>query len=131
MTAATPSAFGSAIKSSSNSITGTRPWDTRIECSLSRGWVLFPSKPKSEIHPVISIAHLEPAPRDPDPYGRNAYPEPGPVAEWDEEDPPYEISTLLDRREAQIHEALYGAKELVVEYDEKHLRPPFGKGDPE
>nr|OMP83046.1 Retrovirus-related Pol polyprotein from transposon gypsy [Diplodia seriata] len=96
------------------------------------------------IHPVISVAHLEPAPRGKDPYGRNEYPEPGPVTEWDAEDPPYEIARLLDRREAEIRgrkvkkylvqwkgwgpahntwiaeEALSGARELVQEYEEAH-----------
>lgn len=41
-----------------------------------------------KIHPIISIAQLEPAPRDKDPYDREPkYPKPGPVVDWDDPDP--------------------------------------------
>ena len=55
------------------------------------------------IHPVISVAQLEPAPKDDDPYNRSADMHPPPVENADDSDPenedrPYEIERFLDKR---------------------------------
>ncbi|KAL1981340.1 hypothetical protein VTN96DRAFT_2781 [Rasamsonia emersonii] len=51
------------------------------------------------IHPVISVAHLEPAPKGPDPYGRTAT-EPGAVLDerFPEDTDRYEVEVILDKR---------------------------------
>ncbi len=102
--------------------------------------------PTMRIHPVVSVAQLEPA-YDNDPYGREANTEPPPVeneavnSDNDETAPAYEIERLLDRRVTRrgrgkvtvqylvkwkgyshAHNAWYGledlqdAKELLDEY---------------
>ena len=54
--------------------------------------------PSMKIHPVISIAQLEPH-TGPDPYGRLSNPEPPPVEEEGEvQDPAYEVEKLLNKR---------------------------------
>ena len=57
--------------------------------------------PTLNIHPVISVASLEPAPKGKDPYNRRRDDEQPPVVENDEEGTGdhYEIERLLDRRE--------------------------------
>ena len=54
--------------------------------------------PGYTIHPVISVAHLERFPQDPDPFNRPHNHEPGPVAAQDDDAPEYEIERLLGRR---------------------------------
>ncbi|KAH3989747.1 hypothetical protein HBH52_015990 [Parastagonospora nodorum] len=95
-----------------------------------------------KIHPVVSVAQLEPLPRGVDPFGRTFESRQGPVEAADEEYPEYEIESLLDRKIdkrsgsrkylvrwkgwGSIHnqwydeEDLSGAKELLKEYNDKH-----------
>lgn len=57
--------------------------------------------PIMKIHPVASIAQLEPATPGPDPYGRTTDYHPPPVEEEDDplrEAPHYEVERLLDKR---------------------------------
>lgn len=44
----------------------------------------------------ISIVQIEPMPREKSLFGILGYPEPEPVAEWDAEDIPYDVSRLFD-----------------------------------
>ena len=65
-----------------------------------------------KIHQVISVAHLEPAPKGSDPYQRTAKPSnPGPVAESDDEWKPYAVEKLVGRRERR-----YGRGKPITEY---------------
>ena len=59
-----------------------------------------------EIHPVISVAYLEPAPKEDDPFNRQSH-EPGPVItsnSYDPNDsaPSYEIEQLLDTKVTNV-----------------------------
>lgn len=55
--------------------------------------------PIIEIHPVISIAQLEPAPKSEDPFKRPYPTNPGPVrAEGDDSAPSYEIERIIGKR---------------------------------
>ena len=57
--------------------------------------------PTWRIHPVVSVAQLEPAPNDPDPHGREN-PEPPPLStDLDDPAPVYEIESLLARRRSR------------------------------
>ena len=96
--------------------------------------------PTWRIHPVVSVAQLEPAPNDPDPHGREN-PEPPPLStDLDDPAPVYEIESLLARRRSRgktqylVKWAGYGhehnvwynaedltsAQELMRQYDETH-----------
>lgn len=65
------------------------------------------------IHPVISVASLEPAPKGKDPYDRGRDNEQPPVVDNDVEGTKdhYEIELLLDRRERRPK-----GKDPVVEF---------------
>jgi hypothetical protein len=106
--------------------------------------------PNMRIHPVVSVAHLEPSP-GPDPYERvrNAEPPPVETSNVEEDDLPiYEIERLLKRRPVikkgkpttyqylvkwkgygMEHnqwyplEELHDAMDLVKSYDEHHPIP--------
>jgi len=54
--------------------------------------------PTMTIHPVVSIAQLEPAPADEDPYRRPRPTNPGPVADEGSAAPFYTIERLLNKR---------------------------------
>jgi len=103
----------------------------------------------SRIHPVVSIAHLKPAPPGADPYNREAT-EPGPVAvegdneEWES----YEVERILSKRtiisggkkcqEYRIKwkgyddthnqwypaEALSDSKDLIVDFEARREQTP-------
>lgn len=51
-----------------------------------------------QIHPVISIAHLEPMPSEKDPFNRPRPDNPPPVSTVDDDAPEYEIERLLGKR---------------------------------
>lgn len=59
--------------------------------------------PTMKIHPVISVAHLDPAPRSADPFGREP-PRSGPISEADAGgfSDVYEIQSLLSRRHRTV-----------------------------
>ena len=59
--------------------------------------------PNYTIHPVVSIAQLEPIPQEPDPFDRPQNHEPGPVAAEDDEAPAYEIERLIGRQVKTKH----------------------------
>ncbi|KAH4258570.1 hypothetical protein HBI04_146040 [Parastagonospora nodorum] len=110
-----------------------------------------------KIHPVVSVAQLEPCPRGEDPFQRTFEARQGPVESTQEDAPLYEIERLLARRLnkrtgcrqylvqwkgwGSVHNVWYdeadlsGAKEMVAEYDsanpessqEKLLRESFAK----
>lgn len=106
--------------------------------------------PGYQIHPVVSVAQLEPLPKGPDPYNRPQEHEPGPVAAEADDAPEYEIEKLLGRRVhlrrgkpivqylvkwlgyGAVHNRWYdlddlaGALDLVKAYDESN--PP---GEPQ
>ena len=50
------------------------------------------------IHPVISIVRFEPAPDEPDPFGRTDDRDPPPVRAEDDEAPEYEVERLIRKR---------------------------------
>jgi hypothetical protein len=72
-----------------------------------------------KIHPVISIAQLEPATPGSDPYERGGNRDPPPVFEAGSKAPSYEIERLLDKRVARGHAYClvkwkdYGNKHIV------------------
>ena len=100
--------------------------------------------PVMQIHPVISIAQLEPVPTATDPYSRPRNIMPPPITEGDPEDRPYEIEKLLDKRSTSRgirylvkwkdhgneHNVWYDVKdlsdaqELVQEYEERQSMLP-------
>lgn len=98
--------------------------------------------PTMKIHPVVSVAQLEPMPEDSNPYDRLRENEPGLVEDEGVEPDFYEIERLLDRRTNQTtsraeylvkwkgwgpaHNVWYdvrdlaAAKDLRKQYDELH-----------
>ena len=100
------------------------------------------------IHPVISIAQLEPAPKGEDPYDREKPTHPEPVSEFSKEWHDYEVEKLLGHRMKKYgrgkpiseylvrwrgygaefdrwygEDLLAGAQDLVDEYKAKHGVP--------
>jgi hypothetical protein len=95
-----------------------------------------------KIHPVVSVAQLEPLPQGADPFGRVWEARQGPVESAQDKYPLYEIERLLARRVnkrtglrqylvkckewGSVHNQWYdetdltGAKELVKEYNDAH-----------
>ncbi|SLM35378.1 reverse partial [Lasallia pustulata] len=99
-----------------------------------------------KIHPVISVAQLEPAPKGNDPYEREDRPsDPPAVEEFNSEWHDYEVEKLVGRRDrklgkgkkiteylvrwkgySSVHDQWYGkdmlesSKELIEEYDKEH-----------
>lgn len=64
-----------------------------------------------KIHPVISIANLEPAPKGNDPYGRPRPDHPEPVTEFNDDWHAYEVESLLGHRLRR-----YGRGKPISEY---------------
>ena len=104
--------------------------------------------PIMKIHPVISVAQLEPKPPGTDPYNRSLNSEPPPVAEADSEAPFYALERILDKRisRGQTYylvkwkgygnehnvwypvRALDDAEELIAEYEARtRRRVPQGR----
>lgn len=89
--------------------------------------------PVIKIHPVISIAQLEPAPKKPDPYGRKHTTDPGLIQTKNDattpipDAPSYEISRILNERISQGGKTQYLVQwkgydqSNNVWYDEKDL----------
>ncbi|SLM41004.1 reverse partial [Lasallia pustulata] len=99
-----------------------------------------------KIHPVISVAQLEPAPKGNDPYEREDRPsDPPAVEEFNSEWHDYKVEKLVGRRDrklgegkkiteylvrwkgySSVHDQWYGkdmlesSKELIEEYDKEH-----------
>lgn len=102
--------------------------------------------PVMAIHPVVSIAQLEPAPPENDPYGRTRNIDPPPVAAENDEAPEYEIERLVGKRTVRNrlqylvkwkgygneHNVWYsvtdltGAQQSINNYEERnrHVPPP-------
>lgn len=76
------------------SIFGTKP----VLSWVGRFSLVRHASPVMRIHPVISIAQLEPSTPRPDPYDRQLVVDPSPIADGDTEAPSYEIERLIDKR---------------------------------
>ena len=99
------------------------------------------------IHPVISIAHLEPLPSEEDPFDRPWPENPPPVSAVDDDAPEYEIERLLGKRisgrrlqylvkwKGYSHywnrwydvDDLRKAQRLINEYKDHHAARPQGR----
>ena len=105
--------------------------------------------PVMRIHPVVSIAQLEPVPDGSDPYHRPFNPEPPAVTDTEPEKPgkPYELERLLEKKTmygkphylvkwkdyGSEHNAWYSiddlpnATDLIQDYEERHKKARLSK----
>lgn len=91
------------------SIFGTKP----VLSWVGRFSLVRHASPVMRIHPVISIAQLEPSTPRPDPYDRQLVVDPSPIADGDTEAPSYEIE-LYQRRISKLSTSLSRLRKISV-----------------